>query len=333
MSRRGAMRPGRGDPGIGADVILVTLLLVASVVALVPAAAQAQGSISGGPDISVVGPDRGFDPGEDRNLSLYLQNDPRIDFSSASEASFERVTTARAVRVAVEDGNAPVTVRSGTIAVGTVPAGQTPVNVAISVDEDAEPGTYRLPVQVRYRATNYISEVGGSTTQVSRVERTTVTIEILEGSRFRLDAVGGGVRAGDRTTVAVTMANVGEADANEATVTFRPAGGGIGLVDGDSSVVDVATGPPGRRAPFPWPSGPTARRPPAGCPSRQRWRIGTPPASRPPPPRGAFRSRRRRHPRSPSSTSSRVHRSAEAGRSSFASARTVPGNSRTRRSP
>jgi len=77
------------------------------------------------------------------------------------------VTTARGVTVRVGDGDAPFEVTTDRQAVGNVPEGVSNPISRVVVPVDADPGTYRVPVTVRYSYTDYISEASGTRTQSS----------------------------------------------------------------------------------------------------------------------------------------------------------------------
>ena len=224
-----------------ARFLTVGLVVVVAVALIVAPVAHAQTLTQGNPDFRIVGPEFGVHPGQSVDLTFHLQNDAEIRMSGASPTTLERVTTARGVRVTVSEGTAPVTVQSGTIPLGSVPEGQTPVTVRIAVDEDAEPGTYRLPVEVRYSYTNLISETSGIHQELTRTRTIQLPIEIEEGSRFRIVDTSSDLRIGERGTIGLEMENVGEHDARDATVHVTSQSVDLAFNDAAESVTAVGS--------------------------------------------------------------------------------------------
>lgn len=208
--------------------ILVAILLLL----IIPGVAY--GLVQGEPEIRVLAPENTLTPGEETVLDLQIMNDPTIQTGSGSAGAIERVTTARGVRVSLDSGTAPIDVKTDTVGIGSLPEGQRDVAFRIVVADDAEPGTYRLPVEVRYRYTNLISETSGIHQELTRTERTHVTVVIEEGSRFRIIDTETDVGVGGSGTLSVTMENVGEEDATDVSVIAEPRseqvgiGGGVG---------------------------------------------------------------------------------------------------------
>ena len=99
-------------------------------------------------------------PGETTTLQVGIQNrgtavtsgEGRIDrLAQAFESAGVKPGAAMATTARVEASSAPVDVRSGEQSVGTVsPDGQQALPIELEVSENAQPGTYRIPVVLEY---------------------------------------------------------------------------------------------------------------------------------------------------------------------------------------
>ncbi|MFC7194218.1 hypothetical protein ACFQL4_05335 [Halosimplex aquaticum] len=105
--------------------------VAATVVLLVLAPSIAAGAVdehevTGHPGIDVSVPDTDFQPGEQTSLSVVVLNDGNVTSGSLSNPQLEQqVTTARAVRVSVDDDHdAPVTVKTNERAIAQLPTGR-----------------------------------------------------------------------------------------------------------------------------------------------------------------------------------------------------------------
>jgi hypothetical protein len=222
-------------------VVLVALGLVAGP-ALVGAAVQ------GSPDLAVTLPDDTVVAGETATLDLQLSNAGDLTIASANPALNERVTTARAVRVTVEDGRAPVEVRTGQQAVGSLATGAVgTAPVRVSVPEDAEPGTYELPVRVVYRHTRFLDEESGIIDERRVVRRFTVTVEVVQQARFAVVDATTDVRPGTTGRLNVTVENVGGEAARDATVALAPLSADLGFGGAERVASHVGGLAPGER--------------------------------------------------------------------------------------
>lgn len=181
----------------------------------------------GSPDIRVLVPDNVFDPGETATVEFELNNVGEI-LIGGGQANENTVRIARATEMEVSSGDAPVTIRTGRTAIGTVSEGQSfAPGVRMSVDEDAEPGVYDLEVEFEY---TYVYRIDESETPAEQNEtRTTVTrnasIVIDEAADFRIERVEGNPQVGDTGAMTMTIRNVGNAPARDATITVGSADG------------------------------------------------------------------------------------------------------------
>jgi len=223
----------------------VVVLVVVSLLAASPASAASQ-RVIGSPDISVSSPDGTLETQTAQPLTVVLTNNGDIQ-AGGNSAYEDEVRAAQDVQVRVLENriDAPITVRTGTLSLGSIPnGGSARPQFEIEVG-DAEPGTYRIPVQVRYDHAQSIAYGPGEET-----ERTTdedehveyVTVRVEDRPRFAVDAAGdNAVVAGDTGDLAVTLSNTGTREATDARVSLTANSPGIffGTADNPSQSISV----------------------------------------------------------------------------------------------
>ena len=206
------------------------VVLAFVIICLILLAGVAAADVSGSPQLIVQFADGTVAPGEETTLDVVLLNEGDVDSSSVTNPALtSEVTTARGVTVRVGDGDAPFEVTTDRQAVGNVPEGvSNPISFRVVVPVDADPGTYRVAVTVRYSYTDYISEASGTRTQssVSRTFRVPVTVE--ERARFEVVDVASNASVGSADTAAVTVENVGSLTARETRLSLASANPAIG---------------------------------------------------------------------------------------------------------
>ncbi|MFB6361586.1 MAG: sialidase [Halobacteriales archaeon] len=195
--------------------VFVAFLLVA--VAVGPAMAATEGS----PELSVYLPDNRVVAGEETSLDLFVLNKRNI--SSGGPAPDERaVTTARNVTVTASSGDAPITVKTATQPIGNVPEGRVgPVTFAISVDEDAAPGRYQVPVEISYNYTSSIDSNSRDRGYVTETIERDVTLVVEERARFAVINASTTAFSGETGNLRVTLENVGTETASDARVSLQ----------------------------------------------------------------------------------------------------------------
>lgn len=230
-------------------VVVATLVVVSGVA---PAVAQtgSSGQVIGSPELDVVASSQEFEPGTQAELALTISNRGSVD--RGGPAQYEnRVTTARGVVVEVGSGSAPIEVNSGAVGVGNVPTGTAPVPpIDITVSEDAEPGTYRVPVEVSYaytRGVNY-DVYGPEYNDFTAEETYYVTIRVRAQARFEVIDQSSTAQIGDRGTLSVTLQNVGTRAASDASVTAKSRSDELAFGTGSAeSTANVGAWEPGER--------------------------------------------------------------------------------------
>jgi len=198
---------------------LTTLVIVGLLVT--PGLATA--AINGSPDISATVADDTLTPGSETTLDVVLVNSGDLESGSARNPALNgEVTTARGTTVSVKSGNAPIDVTTGTQAVGTLPTGATrqPLSFGVTVPDDAEPGTYDVPVTVKYEYYSYVSETTGTRDRESVTKTFDVRVTIEESAQLSVVDVDTSTRVGGTGTVELTVENTGSAAANDATMSL-----------------------------------------------------------------------------------------------------------------
>jgi len=229
-----------------------TLVGVAVVVVLLSAAvAPAVGvqQVIGSPDIDVFSPDNEVRPGEEVSLPVYLSNGGDLR-RAGPEAYVDRVTTARGLTFTVGEGDAPVDVNTGRYPAGTVSEGVAgPYPISLTVAEDAEPGTYRLPVRVRYTHTLMVDYSSSPAEFVDRTRnrRFSLTVVVRDEARFEVVNTTSSVGVGGRGNVSITVENVGTDPARDATLRLDSPSDEITLGTPTGSRAFTGTWNPGER--------------------------------------------------------------------------------------
>jgi hypothetical protein len=184
---------------------LTVLLVVSLLVSTVPAVAQI------GPDPDPEDPsfetfvsEPTLTPGTTQTLTVQLVND--------DEEVDQRVYTARNVEVTPLQGETPFTVKSGTTVIDRMPDGELrPIQIRLGVPANVAGGTYKIPLRLAYEF------------EVDESERQTVyaKVRIEDRARFRVESTESSVAVDGTGTVRVTMTNVGEEPALDASVRFQ----------------------------------------------------------------------------------------------------------------
>jgi hypothetical protein len=215
-----------------------TRIAVLALVVLLALPAPVAAGYSGEPQLTADAPQNRFSPGEETTLTVQLSNFGEAwPFSFPDEpsarpetkaAAQRQVQTARNVRAMLQAGDAPVEVRSSTIPLGAIGAKSIrDVPFRLSVNETAEPGTYRLPLELSYEYDERVNNAGvvKETEEVDETLR--VKIRIEEDAAFRIVGVDSTVQVGDTGDVTLQVENTGSATARDASVTLQSSNGQI----------------------------------------------------------------------------------------------------------
>lgn len=205
------------------------MLLLSVAAGVQPIAAE---QVVGQPDVSLSVQDNRIAPGERTSINVAVTNDGFLDRGGPA-ALEQRIKTARGVSVKIRDDqiDASIDVTSGTVALGSLPDGAVATApFRLNVNESLEPGTYEIPVEVRYSYTTIAdyeeSRTSPGYTDVSYADsfrRETMTIDLVVEPEPRFEVVPSDtepVVAGDTGTLRFTLQNVGSETAHHATVSL-----------------------------------------------------------------------------------------------------------------
>ncbi|SEO78224.1 Uncharacterized conserved protein [Halogranum amylolyticum] len=199
---------------------LLTILIVGLV--LVPTSALAV--VEGEPNLSATAPNNRVVAGEEVEFTVNLQNEG--DISQSSNPSLNsQVTTAKAVTAELREegsfGNQdpPITIKTNKQAIGSIPDGQSvPATFSIHVDEDADPGNYKIPVRITYAYTESYDPQSGDYDQETERRTVNVNLNVVDSARFEIEEASGDLAVGDSGPVSVSITNTGSETASDANV-------------------------------------------------------------------------------------------------------------------
>jgi hypothetical protein len=229
------------------QVLVVTVVALLLVVPGASVAASADHEVTGRPNIDVFLPENEVAPGTTTAVTVVLVNNGNVTNGSTANPQLEQeVTTARSVRVGlgapdtgepeqtgefvVRDGEivpvttpgeATISVSTSEQPVATFPDGtSTRLAFEVTVDRDAEPGRYDLPLNVSYNYTQSIDPRTGEENRTTVEKTYDVTLVVEETAQFSVADVDSNARVGATGTVDVTLRNTGSETARNATVTL-----------------------------------------------------------------------------------------------------------------
>lgn len=225
------------------------LQLTIAIVVLLVVPGFSIAAVTGSPNLSVHLANNNVAPGEATTLDVVILNEGRVHSGSATNPALaSEVTTARGVTVRIKNTNAPFEIKTEKQAVGNVPEGASPpISFQVVVPEDAEPGTYRVPVGVTYTYTDYISE-GDTNREQSEVARTFhVRVTVEERARFDVVDVQSDAAVGSSGTVSLTVQNNGSATARDSTISLTSSSPDVTFSGVETGSRSAGTIEPGER--------------------------------------------------------------------------------------
>lgn len=181
--------------------LLVALVVGSLLVTALPAAA-----LTSNPDLRTVTPDPNLQPGGINEVEFMLLNDP--------DGPDDQTRTATNVRVKPRD-TGRIDVETGELYVPSLPDGK-PADLAlrVNVPADLASGTYRIPLDLTYEYDN------GAGSATERKVTRYVEVKVKSGPRFTVVDTNSTATVNGRGTLAVTMRNVGDTAARDATLTL-----------------------------------------------------------------------------------------------------------------
>lgn len=210
----------------------VLLALIICTVTLAGAQPVAAEQVVGQPELDLSVQDNRIAPGERTTLRIAVTNDGTLRRGGPA-ALEQQIKTARGVTVDIREDriDAPISVKSGTVTLGSLPDGAVgSAAFRLETGDSLQPGTYEIPVELTYsytRSADFTESLSPpGYTDVSYVDSfrrvtTTVTVVVDEEPRFEVTPTdGNAVVAGDTGTLAFDLENVGSETAHDATVSL-----------------------------------------------------------------------------------------------------------------
>jgi sialidase-1 len=233
-------------------IVLTAILAMGLVVGVIPTAATAQasqsGDVIGSPEIGFATSSGTLSAGTTSELTVSVVNRGLIIQHGPSQYE-EEVMTARGLTFEVDDEDTPINVQTGQVSVGNFPTGSTEKTVSVTVSEDAEPGTYQLPVEYEYSHTRHVRYGPDGPTEGSDSTRTktgSITIQIKEDARFEIVETNATTQVGDDSDISFTLRNTGSEVARGASVNAESKSSSLTFESGDtSSTASVGDWEPG----------------------------------------------------------------------------------------
>ena len=171
--------------------------------------------------------------GAESSVTVDVLNTGEMEFGNQLDP---RVTTARGLRLEVDDSDVPIEVGDGTTVVGDVRTDASPVQVPldVTVPDDVPDGEYEVEVTARYRYTFEVVPEFSNHKDRRGTERFDLTIVVDDGARFAILDTGTDAQIGGSGDVTATLRNVGDEVARDAVVTGTTTGSGA-VLGGDGS--------------------------------------------------------------------------------------------------
>lgn len=251
----GRLWPTRGQiSSIG--VVVLTIVVVSSLVVGSLAVGSQTASAQRGPsgfssaviDLDAFALDNTLTPGQTNEMTLQIANNARIRDSSRP-SSIDTTTTARNVRVEVNEQSAPVTIETGRQSVGNIgTAVPKEVPIAIDVPEDAEAGEYTMEVELEYRQIGRLFDTLGIEEDRSYTVTHKIDIVIDDSARFELRDAGTEAQIGDDGPMTVEVENIGDEAAEDLTVELASASGRIQFGGSNTEIASLGSLEPGETA-------------------------------------------------------------------------------------
>ena len=191
--------------------------------------------IRGSPALQLFASQRTVPSGAESTVTLDVLNTGEMVFGNQLDP---RVTTARGLTLAVDDGDVPIEFDGGRTVVGDVSTAASPVSVPldVTVPDDVPDGEYEVEVTVDYRYTFEIIPEFNNHKDRDGTETFDVTIVVDDGARFAIVETDTDAQVGGGGDVTATMRNVGDEAARDAIVTGTTTGSAAVIGDGSADV-------------------------------------------------------------------------------------------------
>ncbi|QQR70280.1 MAG: S-layer protein [Methanolinea sp.] len=200
--------------------------------------------MSGGPKMtaSIAGSNE-VTPGDDATIRVNIENNGLIDIKFVQSGIVDRddlPNTAKMVRVRLESGNSPITIKSGPQMIGDIRGGtHVPVLFPAKVDSTARAGIYILPLTLEYTYLREAEQHGQDSIVYTYKEVTeTIGLPLTISPRAFLeieDITANDLNAGNEGYLILRVRNTGHGDAGSAILKITR-NGNSPVIPTDSSV-------------------------------------------------------------------------------------------------
>jgi hypothetical protein len=196
--------------------LLVVLVVASLLVSAVPAVA-----LTSNPDLRTVTPEPNLAPGGINEVSFQLLNDP--------DGPDDDTRTATNVRIKPRD-TSRIDVETGELYVSELPDGDpADLSLKLNVPANLASGTYRIPLDLTYEYDN------GAGSATERKVTRYVEVRVQSGPRFTVVDANSTATVDGRGTLELTMRNVGDTAAHDATLTLSTSSPDVSLGASESS--------------------------------------------------------------------------------------------------
>ncbi len=229
----------------------IMILLVCAAFLIMPASAGVKYT-SGSPDMDVkISGTNEFEPGSDAALTVIVSNTGEVGtkiIQSDVVTRDDMPNTARLVTIDLLENGAPIKVKTDAQMLGSIYSGTTvPATFSITINKDAQPGTYTLNANLKYKYLYYAEQYGTDAmtyTYKDVDELVPLKVKIkenmqLEISNLKTDSMNVGVEG----YITMDVKNVGAETGHDTVIRLNRAdGSAIVPTDASSYVGEFAPG-------------------------------------------------------------------------------------------
>ena len=229
----------------------IMILLVCAAFLIMPASAGVKYT-SGSPDMDVkISGTNEFEPGSDAALTVIVSNTGEVGtkiIQSDVVTRDDMPNTARLVTIDLLENGAPIKVKTDAQMLGSIYSGTTvPATFSITINKDAQPGTYTLNANLKYKYLYYAEQFGTDAmtyTYKDVDELVPLKVKIkenmqLEISNLKTDSMNVGVEG----YITMDVKNVGAETGHDTVIRLNRAdGSAIVPTDASSYVGEFAPG-------------------------------------------------------------------------------------------
>jgi hypothetical protein len=184
-----------------------------------------------------------FSPGEEVPLTILVENSGlniakiiRSDIIDRDDVP----NTAKLVKVELDSGGSPILVKSDKQMIGDIPGGTSKsVTFVVKIDDDAESGTYSVPLVIEYTHLSFAEEIGTQLityTYSTKEETHYIDVNVKSDVSIEISEIATeSLNVGTEGYIDLNIINTGNTDAEKAIIRLAR-NGNSPLVPTDSSV-------------------------------------------------------------------------------------------------